>query len=347
MILPLAVAEFAIAIAVDLLSIKVMGSGIDPELVRHVVSKHLDAMFDVGMFTSVMMAVAVQKPLELEVKRMFRTERPSPGDALKFLAKNLIDVDEARYYLAISGYPDEISDKYIRSIFREPPFTAVFTAYRRGKISEAEYRAWLSILNVDKAETLSGTLYPYRVLEEAEYRLPSPFLLAYAIETGEISEDIIRKILEYDLIHPEFTDVMVNALKWRALRDERSLLRRYVIDLFSEGSLKLDEFQHYLGVLGVAPDLMRSIADVADLNRRKSIRRKALSYLEKQFLEGYMDRNEFVDKLVSYNFDEELVREYAALLQYIRDNYMVVKETKDERSSLKTSLVNKYKRGLN
>jgi hypothetical protein len=139
---------------------------------------------------------------------------------------------------------------------------------------------------------------------------------------------------------------MVSALMWRSLKDERSLLRKYVIDDFIEGAMKVAEFEHYLGVLGVDERFRPSIIEVADHARRKTIRKKALSYLEKQFLEGYMDRNEFVEKLVSYDFDEELVREYAALLQYVRDNYMVVKETKDERSSLKSSLVNKYKRGL-
>ena len=346
MLIPVAALEFTIAVLIDIASLKIAGSGLDPEMIRKVISKHLDAMFDLSMFTSVMFAIAVQKPLEQEVKRLFRTERPSPGDALKFLAKNLIDEREAMYYLQIAGYPDEIARTYIRSIYREPPFSAVFTAFKRGKISEDEYRAWISILNIDKAETLAGTLYPYRVLEEAEYRLPSPFLVTAAIESGELSENMLRRLLEYEPIHPEFIDAMVNALKWRALRDERSLLRRYVIDLFSEGIMKLDEFEHYLGVLGVAPDLMRSIVEVADLNRRKAIRRKALSYLEKQFLEGYMDRGEFINQLVSYGFDEELVREYAALLQYIRNNYVVVKETRDERSSLKSSLVSKYKRGL-
>jgi hypothetical protein len=345
-LLPAMATGVGIAVAVDLLSLKIVGSGIDPQAIRNFLDRTVFKFIDLELFTSVFLAIAVQKPLEYVARRVFRTERPSPSDTLKFLAKNLITEEEALNYLQIAGYPDEIARTYIRSIYREPPFSAVFTAFKRGKISEDEYRAWLSILNIDKAETLAGTLYPYKVLEEAEYRLPSPFLIAYAIETGEISEEMIRKMLEYDLIHPEFTDVMVNALKWRALRDERSLLRRYVIDLFSEGSLKLDEFQHYLGVLGVAPDLMKSIVDVADLNRRKAIRRKALSYLEKQFLEGYMDRGEFINQLVSYGFDEELVREYAALLQYVRDNYMVVKETKDERNSLRATLVNKYKRGL-
>ncbi|MCC6014110.1 MAG: hypothetical protein LM564_00205 [Desulfurococcaceae archaeon] len=345
-LLPLMVAGLGIAVVVDIVSLKIVGSGIDPQAIRQFLDRTVFKFVDLELFTSVFLAIAVQKPLEYVTKRMFRTERPSPGDALRFLSKNLITEEEALSYLQIAGYPDEIARVYLRSIYREPPFEAVFAAYKRGKIDEREYRTWLSILNIDRAETLSGTLYPYKVLEEAAYRLPSPFLIAQAMETGEVSEDVLRRMLEYDLVHPEFVDVMVNALKWRALRDERSLLRRYIIDLFSEGSLKLDEFQHYLGVLGVAPDLMKSIVEVADLNRRKTIRRRALSYLERQFLEGYMDRNEFTDKLVSYGFDEELVREYVALLEYVRDNYMVVKETKDERSSLKSSLVNKYKRGL-
>jgi len=331
---------------VDIASLKIVGSGIDPQAVRQFLDRTVFKFIDLEMFTSVFLAIAVQKPLEYVTKRMFRTERPSPGDALNFLSKNLIAEEEAMYYLQIAGYPDEIAKTYIRSIYREPPFEAVFTAYKRGKIDEREYRAWLSILNIDRAETLAGTLYPYKVLEEAAYRLPSPFILASAVDTGEVPDDVLRKILEYELIHPEVIDVVVSALKWRAAKDERSLLRRYVIDNFIDGALKTSELDHYLSVLGLTGDLTKSIIEVADLSRRKNIRRKALSYLEKQFLEGYMSRDEFIDKLVSYGFDDELVREYAALLQYVRDNYMVVKETRDERSSLKSSLVNKYKRGL-
>jgi len=346
LLLPITALEFGIAVMLDIASLKIAGSGLDPDMIRKVISKHLDAMFDLSMFTSVMFAVAVQKPLEREVKRIFRTERPSPGDALNFLSKNLITEEEAMYYLQIAGYPDEIAKTYIRSIYREPPFEAVFTAYRRGKIDEREYRAWLSILNIDRAETLAGTLYPYKVLEEATYRVPSSFILVSAVEAGELSEDTIRRMLEYELIHPEFIEPVAKGLLWRAARDDRALLRKYVTDAFIDGAMKLPEYEHYLSVLGLTGDLTKSIIEVADLSRRKSIRRKALSYLEKQFLEGYMRRDEFVNQLVSYGFDEDLVREYAALLQYVRDNYVVVKETKDERSALKASLVNKYKRGL-
>jgi hypothetical protein len=345
-LLPLFAAGVGIALAVDLASVKVAGTGIEPDAIRNFIQENVLSLLDTKIFTSVFLAIAVQKPLEYVVRRAFRTSRPNPAEALQFLAKKLISEEEAMEYLRIAGYPDAVAGTYIRSIYREPPFDAVFTAYRRGKIDEREYRAWLSILNVDVAETLSGTLYPYRVLEEAAYRVPSPFILASAVETGELSEEVIKRMLEYEMIHPEFIEVTAKALLWRAARDDRSLLRKYVIDLFSEGALKTAELEHYLGVLGISNDLTKSIIEVADLNRRKSIRRKALSYLEKQFLEGYMTRDDFVSQLVSYGFDEELVREYAALLQYIRDNYMVVKETRDERSALKSSLVNKYKRGL-
>jgi len=345
-LIPVALGLTTVAVALDMASVKIMGTGIDLHNVSETIRNIVSSFFDIKMFTSVFLAITVQKPLEYAAKRAFRTERPSPGDALKFLAKNIIDRDEALGYLQIAGYPDEIAEKYIRSIFREPPFEAVFTAYKRGKIDEREYRAWLSILNVDRAETLSGTLYPYRVLEEAAYKLPSPFVLVSAIETGELTEDVVKRVLEYELVHPEFIEPVTKALLWRAARDDRALLRKYVTDTFIDGALKLPEYEHYLGVLGITGDLTKSIVEVADLSRRKNIRRKALSYLEKQFLEGYMSRDEFIDKLVSYGFDDELVREYAALLQYVRDNYIVVKETKDERNALKSSLVNKYKRGL-
>jgi len=345
-LLPVALSLTSIALALDIASVKVMGTGIDlhnvSETFRHIVS----SFFDVKTFTSVFMAIAIQKPLEHAFRRAFRTERPGPGDALKFLAKNIIDEREALGYLQLAGYPDEIAEKYIRSIYREPSFDAVFTAYKRGKIDEREYRAWLTVLNIDKAETLSGTLYPYKIFEEAAYRVPNPFILAQAIETGELSEDAIRRMLEFELIHPEFIEPMTKALMWRAARDDRALLRRYVTDAFIEGVLKPAEYEQYLAVLGITGDLTKSIIEVADVSRRKSIRRKALSYLEKQFLEGYMSREEFINQLVSYGFDDELVREYANLLQYVRDNYMVVKETKSERSALKSALVNKYKHGL-
>ena len=344
--IPIMAAGAAVAVAADLLSIKIAGTGIDPQSIRQYLDRTVFRLISPEIFTSVFLAIAVQKPLEYVVRRVFRTERPNPSDALNFLSKNLITEEQALHYLQIAGYPDEIARTYLRSIYREPPFEAVFTAYRRGKIDDREYRVWLSVLNIDRAETLNGTLYPYRVLEEAAYRLPSPFVLTYAVETGEISEDVLRRILEYDLLHPEFIDVMVKGLMWRAARDERSLLRKYVIDSYIDGALSSEQLQHYLGVLGLSGDLTGSLLDAADLARRKSIRRKALSYLEKQFLEGYMDRSDFINQLVSYGFDEELVREYAALLEYVRDNYMVVKETRDERSSLKAALVNKYKRGL-
>jgi len=345
-IVPILAMGATVAVSVDLLSFKIAGSGIDPHAIRQLLDRTVFKFLDLEVFTSVFLAIAVQKPLEYAVRRMFRTERPKPSEALNLLAKNLINEDQALDYLRIAGYPDDEAATLLRSIYREPSFDAVFTAYRRGKIDEREYRSWLSILNVDKAETLSGTLYPYKVLEEANYRVPNPTLLAYAAETGEISEDMIKQMLSYEMVHPEFIDVAAKALMWRAAKDERSLLKKYAIDNYIDGSISDEQLQHYLGILGISGDLTGSILEVAGLTRHKSIRKKALSYLEQQFLQGYMSRDDFIQQLISYGYDQDLIREYATLLQYIRDNYMVIKETKDERSALKSTLVNKYKQGM-
>jgi SOS response regulatory protein OraA/RecX len=345
-IMPLFATGFTIMLALDIASIRIAGSGLDLSGLKEFMRDYVLSLFKPDIFVSVFLAVAIVKPLEYILRSQFRTTRPDPGDALKFLSKNLITVDQAREYLRLAGYREEEIDIYLRSIYREPRFSDIFTAFKRGRISEDEYRAWLSILNIDRAETLAGTLRPHIVMEEAELRLPSPFILVAAIETGELSEDTLRRILEFELIHPEFVDVVVRALQWRAARDDRALLRRFVLDAFQDGILKPDELTHYLAMLGIHSDMAETITNIALITRDKGVRRKAISMLEKAYLEGYISREDFERLLESYGIDQELVKKYSLLLSYVRDNYFVIKETRDERSSYVRTLVAMYKRGL-
>jgi hypothetical protein len=345
-IMPLFTIGFTAMLTLDIASIRIAGSGLDLSGIKDFMREYVLSLFKPDIFVSVFLAVAIVKPLEYILRSRFRTTRPDPGDALKFLSKNLITSDEAREYLRMAGYREEEIDVYLRSIYREPRFSDIYTAFKRGKISEDEYRAWLSILNIDRAETLAGTLRPHIVMEEAELRLPSPFILAFAIETGEISEDTLKRMLEFELIHPEFVDVTARALMWRAARDDRALLRRFVLDAFQDGMLRPEELSHYLSMLGVHSDMAETITNIALITRDKSVRRKAISMLEKAYLEGYVSREDFERLLESHGIDPELVKKYSLLLSYVRDNYWVVKETRDERSSYVKTLVAMFKRGL-
>jgi hypothetical protein len=345
-IMPLFTIGFTAMLALDIASIRIAGSGLDLSGIKDFMREYVLSLFKPDIFVSVFLAVAIVKPLEYILRSQFRTTRPDPGDALKFLSKNLVTVDQAREYLRLAGYREEEIDIYLRSIYREPRFSDIFTAYKRGKISEDEYRAWLSILNIDRAETLAGTLRPHVVMEEAELRLPSPFTLVAAIETGEVSEDTLRRMLEFELVHPEFIDVTARALMWRAARDDRALLRRFVLDAFQDGILKPEELTHYLSILGIRGDMAETITNIALITRDKSIRRKAISMLEKAYLEGYISREDFERLLESHGIDPELVKKYSLLLSYVRDNYFVIKETRDERSSYVRTLVSMFKRGL-
>lgn len=345
-VMPLFATGFTLMLALDIASIRIAGSGLDLSGLKDFMREYVLSLFKPDIFISVFLAVAIVKPLEYILRAQFRTTRPDPGDALKFLSKNLITEDQAREYLRIAGYREDEVDLYLRAIYREPRFSDIFTAYRRGKISEDEYRVWLSILNIDRAETLAGTFYPYRIMEEAEFKLPSPFVLVAAIETGELSEDTLKRILEFELVHPEFIDVTAKALMWRAARDDRALLRRFVLDAFQDGMLRPDELTHYLAVLGIHGDIVETITNIAIVTREKSIRRKTISMMERAYLEGYISREDFERLLESYGIDPELAKKYVLLLSYVRDNYWVVKETRDERSSYVRTLVSMFKRGL-
>ena len=73
----------------------------------------------------------MQKPLEYTVQRMFRTARPSPGDALKFLSKNIITPMRdvlGRVWDAISGAFSSV----LRSVMEF--FSALPGEFERGGI---------------------------------------------------------------------------------------------------------------------------------------------------------------------------------------------------------------------
>jgi hypothetical protein len=58
-----------------------------------------------------------------------------------------------------------------------------------------------------------------------------------------------------------------------------------------------------------------------------------------------MSRSDFVERVTALGYDRELVSKYAALLEYVRDNYYVIRETRDERNSVRSTLVRRFKDG--
>ncbi|MEM4844536.1 MAG: hypothetical protein QXU08_09025, partial [Ignisphaera sp.] len=344
--LPIMGLSLGIAVAVDLASIKIVGSGFDPQAIRQQVAKFIDALFDPKLFTSVFTAIAVQKPLEYAVKYQLRTEIPPPGDLLKFYAKNWIDLNILREYMARHGFTDYWIDIYEKSVWVEPRFDQVFTAYMRGVIPRGDYERWLNILNILQVPRPGMRVPDVVIFEESMYRMPSPFMIAYAADSGILSVDDIKDILRMELIHPRFIDITAKALYYRSLRDEISQAIRALIDDYADLAVPREELINQLRGVGKREEEIDLLSRVAEARRRRSIRRMFIRTALDSYLNADITEEELTHFLSRAGLDPEAINALLDLARIARDYFYVPRKTADERRTLAAIYLKRYARGL-
>ncbi|MEM3982468.1 MAG: hypothetical protein QXM71_07115 [Thermofilum sp.] len=344
--LPVLGASLAVAVAVDLASLKIVGSGFDPQTIRQQIAKFIDSVFDPKIFTSVFLAVAVQKPLEYAVKYQFRTEIPPPGDLLKFYAKNWIDLDTLREYMRRHGFSEQWIDIYERSVWVEPRFDQVFTAYMRGVIPREDYERWLNILNILQTPRPGMRVADVAVFEESMYRMPSPFVIAYAADSGVLSEDDIKEVLRMELVHPRFVDITAKALYYRSLRDEISQAIRALLDDYADLAVPREELVSQLRGVGKRPEEVDLLSRVAEARRQRSIRRMFVRTALDSYLNADITEEELTHFLTRAGLDPEAVNALLDLARIARDYFYVPRKTADERRTLAAIYLKRYARGL-
>ncbi|MEM4061122.1 MAG: hypothetical protein QXK11_11525, partial [Pyrobaculum sp.] len=322
------------------------GSGFDPQAIRQQIAKFIDSIFDPKTFTSVFMAIAVQKPLEYAVKYQFRTEIPPPGDLLKFYAKNWIDLETLREYMRRHGFSEEWINIYERSVWVEPRFDQVFTAYMRGVIPREDYVRWLNILNILQTPRPGMRVPDVSIFEESMYRMPSPFMIAYAADSGVLSEDDIKSILRMELVHPRFIDITARALYYRSLRDEISQAIRTLLDDYADLAVPRTELEAQLRGVGKRPEEIDLLSRVAEARRRRSIRRMFVKTALDSYLNADITEEELTHFLTRAGLDPEAINALLDLARIARDYFYVPRKTADERRTLAAIYLKRYARGL-
>jgi len=284
--------------------------------------------------------------LEYAVRYQLRTELPPPGDLLKFYAKNWIDINVLREYMARHGFTDYWIDIYERSVWVEPRFDQVFTAYMRGVIPREDYERWLNILNILQAPRPGMRVPDVAVFEESMYRMPSPFVIAYAADSGVLTEDDIKDILRMELVHPRFIDITAKALYYRSLRDEISQAIRALLDDYADLAVPRSELEAQLRGVGKRPEEVDLLSRVAEARRRRSIRRMFIRTALDSYLNADITEEELTHFLARAGLDPEAVNALLDLARIARDYFYVPRKTADERKTLATIYLKRYARGL-
>lgn len=345
-VLPLLEAGFAIAAAIDVMSIKVLGSGIDVKAIKDFLTSIIDPKMFFSIFLGVLSAESIKRPLEYWAKETFRTTIPGPGDLINFYKLDRLTKDELFHWMRKHGYSDEWIELYEYSAWELPRFYDVYVSYVRGVIPESDFNKWLNILNI-KREPRPGLEVPdIEIFKEGVYKLPSPFYIVYAAETGLIPEEKIKDILRDALYHPKYLDILSKSIYARSLLSEMRLAASKVLSDYAEGVISKDEAAKLLKALGKRDEDLKILLPAFENQRTRMIRRKALSEYEKMFRKGYISKEEFINTLVQYGYDREIIERYADLLETVIMTYDLIEATKDERRSLASTYMKMFKEGL-
>ena len=344
--LPLIGAGFGLAVAADLVSIKVAGTGIDAEAVKSFLTSLIDPKMFFSIFLGVLSAESIKRPLEYWARETFRTTIPGPGDLINFYKLDRLSKDELFRWMRKHGYSDEWIELYEYSAWTLPRFYDVFVSYVRGVIPESDFNKWLNILNI-KREPRPGLSVPdIEIFKEGVYKLPSPFYIVYAAETGLIPEERIKDILRDALYHPKYLDVLSKSIYARSLLSEMRLAASKVLSDYAEGVISKNEATKLLKDLGKRDDDLAILLPAFENQRKRMIRRKALYEYEKMYRKGYISKEEFINKLTNYGYDREIVEKYADLLDEVITKYDLIEATRDERNSLASRYIKMFKEGL-
>jgi len=343
---PMVVGGGLVAAILDVASIHVVGSGVDLKAIKDFMLKIFDPSIFTGVFLGVLSERAVETPLGYWANRTFRPRIPSEGDLMTFYKLSLMNKTRFKELMSYHGYNDEFLDWYEYAAWELPRFDQVFTAYLRGAIPEADYRRWLDILNIRTTPRPGFTVPDVKVFEEAYYRLPSMFMMVYAVETGALGIPLVKRMLKESGLHPRYVDVMAEALYRRALRSDIESIKHMLVAQYAKGRLTKDELVRKAKELGLLEEEYKMLLERAHEQYEDTLAKDYLDYYKELLKRGKISKTQFINDLVNMGWDRERLERIADLVIAKSSRLDIIDLTRDERNSIRTTLVKMFKEGL-
>jgi len=217
---------------------------------------------------------------------------PSVSDFITFYKLNIFNAAALTKYLALHGYKEEWAKMYEYAAWVLPNFEQVVTAKVRGRITEGDYERWLDVLNVRRAPRPGFERADISVFEEAVYRMPSPFVLTHAVDSGVITADEVERILLEGLTHPKYARIIAEGVVYRALRDEFTALIREAVRDYADGWIGRVELERRLREAGVPEATIRYHTARAEALHARELREEQVRIVRAQLRLGVLTEDE-------------------------------------------------------
>jgi len=142
---------------------------------------------------------------------------------------------------------------------------------------------------------------------KARHRPPSPFLLYRLMENPNIPARWYDKVLRYHGLDKEDVEILKEAFKWYALKDEIYKYRDAVVYWYRKGLINTARLYSELSALPLSKDVIEWTASLAKLHREMEIREDLISAIREGFRKGKITELEYVNQLRALDVEDPVI----------------------------------------
>lgn len=233
---------------------------------------------------------------------------PGPGDLIRFVVREVIDVDTFRSNMAFQGYSAFWSDAYWEAHWELPSRSEILEAFHRGVLSEAEKDKFM-VWHDYKPEPRPGiSKSDLEILKGIEKTLIGRVDLRRGYELGALTkEDLIERFrwLGYE----DDAELMAELQIRQALDAEIGKLRDNAKSDFVKGYITEQDLRGTLKTLGYGADLVEFYVQDAVQDRERARKDMLVSNYVDAYVKGLIEtEDELAQCLSTVIVDPQLVQ---------------------------------------
>jgi len=271
---------------------------------------------------------------------------PSISDLIDFVVKEVIPPDDFYSWAAKQGLNEYWAKNFWEAHWRMPSPEQLQEAFWRGIINEEEYKKYIVLWDY-KPEARPGMSISDRdIMFNLSYKLPGRLDTRWMIRWGLITLDELKTLTKMEGYHPDWIEKIAQTELLNQMLDERTRVLSQLRSQYRDGYISRDEFIKKVQELRFTEQEIDLIIQAADYEYNYTRAKDNLDYYVTLLKRGTIAKSQFIDDLVSQGWEREKIETLADFITARRDNIDYPEQTKDERSSLRTTLVKMFKEGL-
>jgi len=271
---------------------------------------------------------------------------PGIRDLIEFTVKEIMKPEEFYDWAKKQGLNEYWAKNYWEAHWRMPSFEQLQRAYWRGIITEDEFKKYVVWWDYKPEPRPGISKSDLDIMAALSYDLPGKIDARWMLRWGIINKSDMVNLLRMNGLHPDWLDKVAEAEYLNQLLDERTRVKSEYYASYRDGFISREALEAKLREVKFIDDEIKFLLDAADEAKRRELLDITLDYYKELFKRGKITKTEFINDLTSLGLDADYIKRMADTLELKYTRIERVDLTKDERNSVRSSLIKLFKEGL-